>query len=93
VVGFALYGSKEIAIEMYAQTFDLLKAKNVKTAIFVESYDGIISALSIGGAKRLSGEWLFVCLFCFLYSNVVLFVVWLRIYCQAPFRCTSIHLL
>jgi hypothetical protein len=28
-----------------------------------------------------------------LYSNVVLFVVWLRIYCQAPFRCTSIHLL
>lgn len=55
VVGFALYGSKEIAIELYAQTFDLLKAKNVKTAIFVESYDGIIGALSVGGAKRLSG--------------------------------------
>jgi hypothetical protein len=37
----------------------------VKTSVFVDGYDSIIAALSIGGAKRLSG----------MFHNIIIIII------------------
>lgn len=50
-----MYGLEEAHTQEYLPVFNLLKGNNIKTAMFVDSYDSTIAALSIGGARRLSG--------------------------------------